>query len=1195
MAVLETIGLNLAATGLAAGGPRGVKKVREILREKRFSDEIEELETEFNTLLRDEFIKGLGETDSLTTEEVERNWANIATELDEIGVVFETEEEAITQITTAMVVGLGYNLESDPQLHEEVSGVVAGIYRDVLRTFEEEIADTELADRLDQRANIELTSTVNEVASRLEEIERRQRRQRDADLRGQGFVSLSPLYFERQVPEPPARCWRTGFELVEVDAGYAVERETEREDGTRYRLADALYDRLRNGSDAVVLGPPGSGKSTICKQVACQWYDEGDTVFYRTSDHARPLSDWHTVVDRLRETSGRVLVVVEDAIRDEAVDIFRVTETFRNDPDVTFLLDSREGEWHGSDTKLTDARLQEIKDNGLEHVTVPRIDERECERIIEHFESTTGVSIADPPTRLFEQVNTSSGVGELLQLSYHLSFYAAGTEGASPHSEGITSLEKSVQTLINRQRSEEDERALELGVLVNLLNATDTGVHPELLHALAPSEADHREIDALLEQYEGTLVFAQQDERVTDQIEPLRTNHEFWSTLYLQEFLDILGEREATRVFESCLDKLFTVLDDAERRAHINRWFREEMPFFAEFEAAPTETADMYVERLFDLGRRQPALAPLYGSTKFTILDPPSVCSPDIPVRMALWRGIMYYHGGNLEAAEDEFEAAQDLLDEQANISTRTAHEIGGWCLNYRGAIERSRGDLDSARERHRRSQTKFREIDDTLGVAFTLYNIGKLYRVKSDLDAAQQYLEGALDLFRDTGERRYVSNTLNNLGLVLRDQGKFSEAEQRLRQSRQNAREAGDERSEGRSLNHLGEVKKYQSEFEAADDHYRRALKLARKVGDKQCRAWLVHNIGDLAYKRGNLEQALEYFSQSKKLGEEIGNQRGVAITLNYLAELNSAMGEYEVAHDHVSEGLELVRGVGDRRREAELLKTRGIIAKNRGEFARARESLNESLGIFEEIGDRKWEADALLELGTVALKTQSFARAEELFNDGLGIKRDIRDREGEVRALGGLGKLAKCRGQLDEALERCRESRDIATEIGDKEGKAYSLRLLGEIARERNNLHQSWDHLSTSRSLFEEIGDRRRLAELDRQDGLTALEADDLTAARESLDAAQQRFADLGDQMGVARSVADRGRVAYADGNFDEAASHLRTAIERFRTIGVPELALECVEELFDVQAPPQGGEFHTIARELRQEVAGEGRGDK
>lgn len=108
----------------------------------------------------------------------------------------------------------------------------------------------------------------------------------EADLRDEGFRRLSPLTFDRDI-EDPERPWRAGFDLVHVRAGFAVDRV--RPDGTN--ITGDLFETVRSaaGTSRLVRGPAGLGKSTVCKQVACRWYDSPDTgpVFYRESGPGR--------------------------------------------------------------------------------------------------------------------------------------------------------------------------------------------------------------------------------------------------------------------------------------------------------------------------------------------------------------------------------------------------------------------------------------------------------------------------------------------------------------------------------------------------------------------------------------------------------------------------------------------------------------------------------------------------------------------------------------------------------------------------------------------------------------------------------------------------------------------------------------------------------------------------------------------
>lgn len=1169
MVVLESIGLNLAAAGLAKGGARGADKVRGVLQRRKFSEEIDDLETVFHETLKDEITQSVADlNDDITSTTIEQNWPSIAESLDDIDVIFDTEQEAVRRIAVAIWEAIQTETSAESVSKEDLEPVVADAYSDVMRTFQKRIADTELGDTLVQEAEIELTTRMNEVLNRLEAFDSHRQQVRDAELRNQGFVRLSPAYFAKRVPDPPGRCWRTGFELSEVHTGYSLPREIDTENHGRKRIVDLLTDELTDGEDCVILGPPGSGKSTICKQTACRWYDtDHGTVFYRLSDRSKSLTDCGTLEERIRNAGGHVLVVVEDAIRDESKQIFQLIKRFRHDDRVTFLLDSREGEWHGSDTTLADAKLQDIKDKNLSHHTVPRIDQRECERIVNHFESTTDTSVADSAVELYDIINSASGVGEVLQLSYHLSFYISVSDsGESQHGTDITSLEKTVQNVI-REQNEQGNLSLEFGILLNVLNATDINVYPELLHTLADDKDQHERIDTLLNKYEGKLVFAEEGRKITEQKKPLRANHEFWSTLYLQELLDEVGERTATRLFENCLMSLMSVFDDSEPRRNINRWFRHEMPFLEEIDTDPLTTADRTVESLFEFGRRQPDLAPLFGTTKFSAFEIPSVCSPDLEIRVALWRGIMYYHSGDFKTAEDEFTEAENLIEKDAKIPEPEAREIKGWCENYIGAIERDRGDLEKAKERHRGNKQRFAEIDDKSGLAFTWYNSGRLYWVKSDFDTAAEHLRQAHEIFDEIGDRRFVSVTMNTMGLVHRDRGEYETAIERLESSLKNARSVGDERSEGRCLNHLGEIENYRGNHSAARDYYRRGLKIARKIGDKQAESWLVHNLGTLSQKQGNLEEALESYQRALEMEQEMGYKRGVAIAYNYQAEVDQIRGDYETAIEKIEKGLELVREVGDRRREGELLKTRGIIAKNRGRLEDAESFLSNSIGIFETIGDRKWRADVLIEIGAVALKRDSINRAQSLYLEALDIKQDIDDKEGIAQATGGLGQVAQFRGDYEEAAERYRESALLGKEIGQKEIHAYATSRLGDLARERGKLDAAMAYYDASYELFAEIGDKRRLAQLERRRGKTAHEAGDLDKAETRLETALESYREVGDHLGKARTLSALGYLQRECGNNQAAKSHLETCVEAFETAGLTKEVREHIQDLIEL----------------------------
>jgi predicted transcriptional regulator len=96
-------------------------------------------------------------------------------------------------------------------------------------------------------------------------------------LERDGFIRLDTTYFGNKPIADPETAWRAGLSLVEVHTGYAVKRTHDADDvgaktGPAESVTERLMSTLADGTDCVVVGPPGAGKSTLCKRVACAWY-----------------------------------------------------------------------------------------------------------------------------------------------------------------------------------------------------------------------------------------------------------------------------------------------------------------------------------------------------------------------------------------------------------------------------------------------------------------------------------------------------------------------------------------------------------------------------------------------------------------------------------------------------------------------------------------------------------------------------------------------------------------------------------------------------------------------------------------------------------------------------------------------------------------------------------------------------------
>jgi len=138
-------------------------------------------------------------------------------------------------------------------------------------------------------------------------------------------------------------------ELVSEDA--TVQRGPLAEDGD---VVDHILKELRSGSEYLHLSQQNGAICGQCGKVAAQWIQSQEgTVLYRESRKGGLFDAATELESYLRKSPDRTLVIVEDAIRDDADSIFNIIAKTRDTDDVAFLLHAKEDEWDGlSGTQL---------------------------------------------------------------------------------------------------------------------------------------------------------------------------------------------------------------------------------------------------------------------------------------------------------------------------------------------------------------------------------------------------------------------------------------------------------------------------------------------------------------------------------------------------------------------------------------------------------------------------------------------------------------------------------------------------------------------------------------------------------------------------------------------------------------------------------------------------------------------------
>lgn len=1027
-------------------------------------------------------------------------------------------------------------------------------------------------------------------------------------LEREGFVLIDRSYFRSEPVADPPTAWRTGLSIAEVHTGYAIQRSgadtttdgetytepTSETDGETYTgtdsetngersFASAITADLAAGHDCLLLGPPGSGKSTVCKQIACEWYEaDRGPVLYRESDRGQSFAAIEDLLSVVTVQEGHVLVVVEDAARPGGEAIFDVIERLGDIEErsagperVSILLDAREHEWHDRSN-----RLKAGDELSIRHV--PPVDKTDCEQLIAQFERTTGRRIDVPVEELWNAVRDRTAIGEesatneMLRVVHRLSTYA------DPLADGPTALEEAVAAVYDEIA--DDELALSVCLCTNVLNVAGVPIDRASLHAACDSSvydcAARQAVDRAIDRLEGQVLFPQGNG-------PYRTVHEAWSTALLNHVLSVIGERAAANRFGTAMSSFLALADDADRRDQIATYVGDQTVLSA-IESDPTAWADRTVEELYAAGRERSQLAPLFGDGDADSIELPDACSENVRTRRPIWLGHMFLAGGYYEYAERAFEriegtALEDVAERLLGLARvkyerseydeaiDRCHEClsivdGNEVLEARsrtqlGQILVERGRYDDAERHYRAALAAFREATYAYEEAQTLLRLGEVAYSRDEYDRADEWYERALERTRELGDRRGQADALNNLASIPFRRGEYDRARQLYERSLDIKTNLGDRHGEAKTLYNLGLIATGSGVYDRATELLERSRTLFGDLGDRHGEAKAVQTLGIIAGRQGRPE-ARRLYEQCLELYREIDASAAEVGVRNNLAGLLKEKGAYDRAREHFERSLALATEIDDRRGTATAHKNLAEIYRMQGAYDRARQSAERGFELADELGERTLGARARRQLGLVAVRRGQYDRARELLERSYDVHVSIDQPRDVAKTLCDLAALDARTGNDDRARERAAQAVEITTDSGEREQQANAHCRLAALAIDAGRHEQAKRHLEAATDAIEGRGYtvERRLQFVRAR---LAFARDDVETARSHAEAALNAYDDLGRPYRRAQCSRLLARIERHQDE-TQAVDRFHEAIETFEDLGAVDDALETLCDL-------------------------------
>jgi predicted ATPase/class 3 adenylate cyclase len=222
-------------------------------------------------------------------------------------------------------------------------------------------------------------------------------------------------------------------------------------------------------------------------------------------------------------------------------------------------------------------------------------------------------------------------------------------------------------------------------------------------------------------------------------------------------------------------------------------------------------------------------------------------------------------------------------------VRAKALLELGN-LLAVQGDLRRAVGSLDESLALHR-------EMEDRIGVVYSLSYLAFAYSLQGDLERMSDLLSESLALARESGEPRAIGFVLNDQAALEMLLSHYARAKTLLEESLTLMREAGDKQGIGAAYGNLGLTALYQGDYERAEASLAQAQVFLEEVGDGG-QSWVqVGNRGLAALLRGDLETAMDLSKESLKTFREMVFKQGAIECLEVLACAAGALGDAQRA----------------------------------------------------------------------------------------------------------------------------------------------------------------------------------------------------------------------------------------------------------------------------------------------------------
>ncbi len=188
------------------------------------------------------------------------------------------------------------------------------------------------------------------------------------------------------------------------------------------------------------------------------------------------------------------------------------------------------------------------------------------------------------------------------------------------------------------------------------------------------------------------------------------------------------------------------------------------------------------------------------------------------------------------------------------------------------------------------------------------------LARRLGDADRAEQLYLESLNIARTLNDPIGIASAINNLGVLALDRGESEKAQERYDEALAIFRSINDDRRIAAALLNYGQVARRLGDATLATDRYEEALSIYRRLGDRQRAAVVINNLGVLAITNRDPQRASVLFRDALADFSALEDQPGIALASRNLGEALYDLGDAQNATVAYRNALHLDTEMGNR-----------------------------------------------------------------------------------------------------------------------------------------------------------------------------------------------------------------------------------------------------------------------------------------